>query len=372
MKILFTAGGTAGHVNPAIAAANYIMARHPNAQILFAGNPTGMEARLVKNAGFAFAPIHVLGIQRQLTWKNFKNNVKAVGYLTTCSHRAKQILKDFQPDLVMGTGGYVSGPILRKAAQMGFKTMTHEQNAFPGVTTRLLSKYVDKILLAVPDAQKYLSDRCEYVVTGNPVREEIIFADKEKSREELHVGQKPCILSFGGSLGAKRLNEAIADLIAWHYKDQKIFHIHATGHYGVTYLPELLYAKKVDVSQNPGIIIREYIDDMPRCLAAADIVISRAGAISISEIEVASKASILIPSPNVAENHQYYNALALSSRGGAVLIEEKDLTGDRLIQAVQDLLDHPQKLKEISQKAGECAIADANQRIYEEMMKMLR
>ena len=196
MRILFACGGTGGHINPAIAVASYIRERHPEAVIQFAGSPKGMEAKLVTKAGFDFAPIIIKGFQRKLNWRNIKYNVSSVFYLTTASMRAEKLIKNFAPDIVVGTGGYVSGPILRKAAKMGIKTLSHESNAFPGVTTKLLARYVDKILLAVPEAKKYLPDSCQYAVTGNPVRESIIFADREKARAKFNLNENDiCILS---------------------------------------------------------------------------------------------------------------------------------------------------------------------------------
>ncbi|WP_040196559.1 undecaprenyldiphospho-muramoylpentapeptide beta-N-acetylglucosaminyltransferase [Candidatus Soleaferrea massiliensis] len=371
MKYLFAAGGTAGHINPALSVANYIKKKQPDAQILFAGNPRGMEAKLVPQAGYDFVPVNVRGIKRQLTLENIGNNILAIGCVFKSSAQAKKILKSFQPDIVVGTGGYVSGPVLRKASQLGFKTVTHEQNAFPGVTTKLLSKYVDRVLLAVEEAKKYLEKGCEYEVVGNPIREEILFEDREKARRELGIGDRMCILSFGGSLGARTINEAVAGLIAWHYKTDRIHHIHATGRYGTELVPRLLKEKGVDLTGNKHVDIREYIDDMPRLLAAADLIISRSGAITLSELQAAGKASILIPSPNVAENHQYHNACVLSQHGAAVVIEEKELTQRKLCDIVEDFLNHPQKLKEFGENAQKLAIIDANDRIYQILMKLL-
>jgi UDP-N-acetylglucosamine--N-acetylmuramyl-(pentapeptide) pyrophosphoryl-undecaprenol N-acetylglucosamine transferase len=371
MKILFACGGTAGHINPALAVAGTIRQKHPGAEILFAGNPGGMEARLVPQAGFDFTPIRVKGFQRKLSWYNIKNNVMAVAYLTTAPSRARKILEEFRPDVVMGTGGYVSGPVVREAARRGYKTLTHEQNAFPGVTTKLLARRVDKVLLAVPKAKDYLDPQGEYIVTGNPIREEILFADRNKAREELGVGDKICILSFGGSLGARRVNEAVADLIAHHAKTGKFHHIHATGSYGVELLPELLREKGIlDWKQIPHLDIREYINDMPRCLAAADLVICRAGAITLSELEAAGKASVLIPSPNVAENHQYHNAMVLQNAQAAVVLEEKNLTGKSLCEVFDRLCADPEELRRLGKNAASLAIADANERIYREILDL--
>ena len=377
MRVLFACGGTGGHINPAIAIASTLKAKQPDAKILFAGNPNGMEAKLVPQAGFDFAPIIIKGFQRKLTWFNIKYNISSVFYLTTASMRSKKLIEDFGPDLVVGTGGYVSGPILRKAAQMGIRTVSHESNAFPGVTTKLLSRYVDEILLAVPEAKKYLHEGCQEVVVGNPVRESIVYADRARAREKLGITDQVCIVSFGGSQGAHRLNQAMADLMAWHTRQGsdfsgRIHHIHATGKYGVEDFPQMLEERGAQFRNNPNVDIREYIHDMDDCLAAADLVICRAGASTLSELEAAGRASILIPSPNVAENNQYHNGMVLVKNDAAVLIEEKDLTGELLCRKVEELVRNPQRLREIGQNAQKLARIDANEKIYEELMKVLR
>ncbi|MEG0754418.1 MAG: undecaprenyldiphospho-muramoylpentapeptide beta-N-acetylglucosaminyltransferase, partial [Angelakisella sp.] len=326
-KILFVCGGTAGHINPALSVASAIHKSHPEIKICFAGNPDGMEARLVPQAGFDFMPFRAMGIQRKLTPYNIYRNVKSVGLLMSAASRAKKLLREYGPSLVVGTGGYVSGPIVLEAAKMGIKTVTHEQNAFPGVTTKLLSKRVDKVLVAVEKAGEFFDPSVKYIVTGNPVRTEILTAQRQSARRELGIPEdKFCILSFGGSLGAQRVNEAVAEVMAWHAPLGTVHHIHATGQYGVELLPQLLSKKNVPFQNNPNLDIREYIDNMPTCLAAADLVICRAGAITLSELQAAGRASILIPSPNVAENHQYHNAMVLVNNKAARILEEKNLT----------------------------------------------
>ncbi len=322
-------------------------------------------------AGFAFTPIKVKGFQRRFSWNNLKNNLMAVAYLTTSGRRSRQILREFRPDVVMGTGGYVSGPLVRQAAKMGIPTLTHEQNAFPGVTTKLLSKYVNKVMLAVPEAKKYLPSGTQFVVTGNPVREAFFTSDRKAIRKKMGLEGKICVLSFGGSLGARRVNEAMAELIA-HNKDRPdIFHIHATGAYGVELFPKLLAEKGIPNSNhNENLDIREYIYDMPECFAAADLIIGRSGASTLSELEAAGKASILIPSPNVAENHQYHNAMALASRNAAVVIEEKELTGQRLCEEFDRLCADSDKLRQLGENAAALSIHDANDRIYRQIMKL--
>ena len=372
MRILFTGGGTAGHINPALAVAAYVRARHPEAAIAYVGTPNGMEARLVPQAGFDFIPLAVMGFLRHMSKKNLRHNLEAVRCLSQASHRAREILQDFKPDLVMGTGGYVSGPLLREASRLGIKTATHESNAFPGMTTKLLMRHVDLLMLSTPAAEKHLHPGCPAVVTGTPVREGFLFASREKARRELGIDNRPCIVSFGGSNGAKRINEAIADLIAWHAPKGNLWHIHATGSFGWDYLPELLEERGVGWRGKPNIVVKEYIDNMPTCYAAADLIICRSGATTLSELCASQRASILIPSPNVTANHQYHNAQAMVEAGASVLIQEKDLTGERLIQEVEQLISHPEQLRELGKNAGKTGNLDASQRIYEELMKLLR
>lgn len=372
MHILFACGGTAGHINPALAVASIIRRERPDAKILFAGNPEGMEARLVPKAGFAFAPIEIQGFQRQLNLRNIRYNARSVAYLMSASRKAERIIRDFAPDVAVGTGGYVSGPVLRSAHKLGVRTVTHEQNAFPGVTTKLLTKYADKILLAVEEAKAHLPPGKNYVVTGNPIRREILFADRDKARSALGVGDRLCLLSFGGSLGARRINEAMAQVVA-HFADTGLLHhIHATGQYGTELFPALLRAEGVRFENDPHIDIREYIHDMPGCLAAADLVVCRAGALSLSELEAAGRASVLIPSPNVAENHQYHNAMVLAAKNAAIVIEERDLTGAGLCAVIQELADDRQELQNIARNAASMAVIDAGERIYQEIAALAK
>ncbi len=375
MKVLFACGGTAGHINPGLSIAAALGSRCPDIQIRFAGNPDGMEARLVPGAGFEFVPFRAMGIQRRLTPYNIYRNAKSVCLLLTAQARAKKVIRAFEPDLVVGTGGYVSGPILMTAAKMGIPTATHEQNAFPGVTTKLLAKQVDKVLLAVEKAKEYLPKEAagKCIVTGNPVRPEILTERREEARRKCGVPEgKLCILSFGGSLGAQRVNEAVADVMAWHIKEGKLHHIHATGQYGVELLPRLLQERKVPYSDNPCLDIREYIDDMPACLAAADLVICRAGASTLSELAAAGRASILIPSPNVAENHQYHNAMVLQNAGAAVVLQEKELTGEALVKLVKELTQDPARLRRLGENAKKIAAPRAVEEIADQLLALVQ
>lgn len=363
MKIIFAGGGTAGHINPALAIAGYVREQQPDAEILYIGCKGGMEERLVPQAGFEFRGISVQGFRRRITPGAIKYNVSTVKKAITAGSASKKIIKEFGPDIVIGTGGYVSGPVLRAAAKLGIPTLIHEQNAFPGVTNKMLAKHATKVMLAMPAARKHFKGDYAFVDTGNPVRGEILRCSKEESRKKLGLDERPVILSFGGSLGAQVINESLADIIARSAKDGKYQHIHAYGQYG-KWFPDLLKEKGADLEKAKNLDIREYINDMPVCLAAADVVIARAGAITLSEIQCKGKPSILIPSPNVAENHQFHNAMALVEKNAAVMIEEKDLTPEKLTEEIDKLASDPARLREYSENALKMAISDASERIY--------
>ncbi|MBR5472547.1 MAG: undecaprenyldiphospho-muramoylpentapeptide beta-N-acetylglucosaminyltransferase [Clostridia bacterium] len=367
MHILFAGGGTAGHINPALAVAGYIREKHPDAHISYIGTPDKLEAKLVPEMGYNFRTISVAGFQRKITPENIVKNISAVRKAVTSSIAAKKILKEIQPDVVIGTGGYVSGPVLRQATKLGIKTAIHEQNAFPGVTTKMLAPNVDAVMFAMPEAEKYLKLNKKPYITGNPVRSELLNMTREKAREKLGIDNDvPMLLSFGGSLGAMRINEAVAGLIKWHNGTDKFYHIHGTGKSGykdfINKFEGTQFSKSVDV--------REYISDMDVCMAAADLIICRAGAITLSELLACGKPAILIPSPYVAENHQFHNAMTLKNIGAAEIIEEKDLTEQKLIDVVSNLIEDKQKLSAMATAAREGAIMDANQRIYEIIMQL--
>lgn len=372
MKILFACGGTAGHINPAIAVAKSIQKKKANTQVLFAGNPNGMEQVLVPKQGYDFAPIEIQGFRRQINLTNIAHNAKSLCLLTNATKKARKIIENFSPDVVMGTGGYVSGPILRAAAKMGIPTLTHEQNAYPGITTKLLVKYVDKVLLAVEEAKEHLPKSDKYTVVGNPIREDILNVDREYARDKLNVDNRMCILSFGGSLGADKINKAVLGLIEYFYKTDKIHHIHACGKRSYIDFLKDMKAKNIDINNNLHIDIREYIHDMPLCYAACDLVICRAGAISISELQAAGKASILIPSPNVSENHQYHNAMVLKNKNAAYVIEEKNLTSNALCDIAENLINNKEEITTLSQNSKNMAVFDSNDRICSQIFCLVK
>lgn len=369
-KILFATGGTGGHINPALAVAGYIRENYPKAEILFVGTADRMEAQLVPAAGYDFKTIEIQGFSRELNFGGLKHNLKTVKLLLKSEGQAKKIIEEFKPDAVIGFGGYVSGPVLSVAARMGIPTAVHEQNAFPGVTNKSLAKKVDVIMLTAKEAERLLKPKNPCVVTGLPIRGEIINANREFARAEMKLDSRPLILSMGGSLGARAINSAVKFLIESRYEKKDCYYLHATGKAGAGMIDEI--KEKINLDENPQIMLREYINDMDRCLAAADIVICRAGASSLSEIQALGKPSILVPYPYAAENHQYYNAKTLADRDAAILIEEKDFTGERLLSEVEKLLADPKKLAEMGRNAKDMAILDASQRITECVCRIVK
>ncbi len=371
MRILFATGGTAGHINPALAAAGYIRENNPEAEILFVGTAEKMEARLVPAAGFELKTIEITGFKRSFSLAGIKHNIRTVYLTLRSSSQAKKIIKEFKPDVAVGFGGYVSGPVIRMAKKLGVPTAIHEQNAYPGITNKTLAKTADVVMLTVEDAAKNMtiSGRCE--ITGLPVRGEILRADRAKARAKLGLDERPLILSTGGSLGADAVNEAVEGLIAAHHKQAPYYHIHAVGQYGA-FVYDKLKEDGVDLESEKHIMVRDYIDDMDVCLAAADLVIGRAGASSLSEIQAVGKASILIPSPYVAENHQFHNAMALVNRDAAMIIEQKDLTAELLTKTVDELMADKQKLKMLGENAKKMAITDANKKIADIILSLVK
>ncbi len=371
MKVLLAGGGTGGHINPALAIASIIKEHVPDAEFLFVGTPNGMEAKLVPQAGYRMETMHVAGFQRKLTLKNVKRNVKAAYYLATSQPRARKIVKQFQPDIAIGTGGYVAGPILHAAAHLGVPCAIHEQNAFPGVTNKMLSKEVNHVMLTVEKALDFLQPQCPYTVTGLPVRGGMSQPDKAAARKKLGFDDGLCILSFGGSLGAGCINEAMAELIPWHVKNgMKINHIHGYGGMGKDSFPQAMEQAGVPLTSN-RLRITEYINDMDICLAAADLVICRSGASTLAELEAAGRGSILIPSPIVTGNHQLHNANVLGDAGAAIVIEQKDASPQRIIDEVQRLYNDRERLAEMSAKAKSLEITDTNERIWDVIASLL-
>ena len=373
LRVLIACGGTGGHINPGLAIADIIKSKYPDAEFLFAGTPKGMEARLVPQAGFRLETIKVAGFQRSLSLENIGRNIKAVTYLATSGKRAKEIVAGFKPDIAIGTGGYAAGPVIRKAARMGIPSAIHEQNAYPGVTNKLLAKEVDYVMLTVKEALNFMDkDKFEYSVTGLPVRSTISEKlSKSQARAKLGFDDSFTILSFGGSLGAGCINSTMTEAIKWHVgKGLKINHIHGYGGMGKDSFPQAMKEAGIPL-KNDRLRITEYINDMDVCLAAADLVVCRSGASTLAELEAAGKASILIPSPIVAGNHQYHNAMVLGKAGAAIVIEQKDASNERIISEIEKLSSDPAKVASMGEAAGALHLSDTNERILAVIDKLI-
>lgn len=371
MKVLIACGGTGGHINPGLAIADIIKSKYPDAEFLFAGTPKGMEAKLVPKAGYRLETIKVAGFQRKISLENVGRNIKAVTYLVTSGKRAKEIITDFKPDIAIGTGGYAAGPVIRKAAKMGIPSAIHEQNAYPGVTNKLLAKEVDYVMLTVIEALDFMDkDKFEYSVTGLPVRSNINKMTKSEARQKLGFNNDFTVLSFGGSLGAGCINDTMTEAIKWHTKNNlRINHIHGYGGMGRDTFPQAMKEAGIPMKSN-RLRITEYINDMNVCLAAADLVICRSGASTLAELEAAGKASILIPSPIVAGNHQYHNAMVLGKAGAAVVIEQKDVTNEKIISEIEKLYNDPDKVQVMSDSASKLHLSDTDRRILDVIDKL--
>ena len=372
MRVLIAAGGTAGHINPALAIAGAIKKADPTAEIHFAGRKEGMEYRLVTQAGYPFHHIEITGFQRKLSLNNIKRNIITLWNLALSGPKAKKMMKDIQPDLVIGCGGYVSGPVVRCAAKQGIKTALHEQNAFPGVTNKLLATDVDIVFAAVPAAVEKLGAPEKTIVVGNPVRPEVFTQAKNREaiRAELGAGDRTVILSFGAVWVPPCERGGGRPLRLGAEKPQA--RPPSPCHRTVRRAAVSGSGKEKGLCPRRELVVKEYINNMPELLAAADLVISRAGALTLAELEAVGRAAVLIPSPNVAENHQYYNAMELQKAGAAVVIEEKDLTGEKLVQTVSGMLAQPGKLAEMGRNARSLSVDDSLDRIADALLKLVK
>lgn len=353
MRVLVSGGGTGGHINPALAIADRIKADYPGSVIEYVGTQKGLETKLVPAAGYKIHYVKVRGIKRKLTLSNVSALIEAV----TSVIEAKRIIKNFKPDIVIGTGGYVCWPVLKAASSMGIPTLVHESNALPGVATKMLASHVDKILLNFRESENLIKAPAEKLIhVGNPVKSEMFTLTKEHCRKKLGIPfDKKVLLSYGGSLGARVLNNTVFEMISEKKISSDICHIHATGNgYWEAAKEHFLPMGYTETDENTiekeNVQIKRYIYNMPELMACADVVICRAGAMTVSEISAMGKAAIFIPSPNVTDNHQYKNALVLKKAGAAELLEEKDLTSGTLADAVNGLFANTEKAEEYSQK----------------------
>ncbi len=371
MKVMLSGGGTAGHINPALAIARYIRKRQPDAQILFVGAKGGMEEKLVTEAGFPLETFPLSGMMRSISPRGIKHNLRSYGLMRKAMKGVDRLLDTFQPDVILGTGGFVCFPPLYRGAKRGIPTLVHESNVRAGKSNVALARYVDRVLLGFADAEKFFSQKEKLLLTGNPLREGMLFADKAKAKKELGISG-PLVYSAFGSLGASGLNRAIGEMFAIEQAQGYPFrHIHSAGIRGFAQMDQQVRQAGVDLSQSANIDLREYVYDAPKVLAAADIMICRAGAMTVSELCATGTPAIIIPSPNVVDHHQHINAHMLADHGAAVFLEEADATPQKLFDTVTALLADPERLQNMHRVGMELAVFNAEETIYQAMTDLI-
>ncbi len=368
MRVLMTGGGTGGHINPAVAIAHTIKKNHPEAQIAFVGTKRGKEKELVPKEGYPLYFVDVQGIRRSFSLQN----VKALYLAWASPQHAKKLLLKYRPDFVVGTGGYACWPVMKAATQLGIPSAVHESNALAGLAIRKLQDDVDRIFINFPQTEAQIKEKNRHKImrVGNPLRDGFGGISYEAARKKLGLGEnEKLVLSFGGSLGAERINAAILEVMAELGKTHPHVRIvHACG--TVKYDAVREEFERLGLDQISTLQLTPYIYDMPTQMAAADVVICRAGAMTVSELALMKKACVMIPSPNVVDNHQYKNAKALADGGAALLLEEKDMTPGVLTKQVVKLLEDAAARRRMEENIALFAYADANKLIYEELMRL--
>lgn len=357
MRVIVSGGGTGGHINPAIAIAKCIKEKEPDSEILYVGTPHGLEKNLVPAQDIEIKYIDVYGFRNKLSPMNIYVVAKAIKGV----YDSKKILKEFKPDIVIGTGGYVCGPLLYAAVQMKIPTIIHEQNVIPGKTVKMLADKVDIVATSFDTTKSYLKKHKKIVLTGNPVRSDLLKVASYEARFKLGLDDKPTVLFMGGSLGAKSINDALIDIVSREMAEEYNI-IASTGERNYEAVMSAIKERIEEIPKN--ITIEPYIYNTGVVFAAADVIICRTGAVTVSELAASGKPSIVIPSPNVAHNHQEYNARYLSDRGAAILIHDNELTGTKLNAEILTLVNDKERLAEMGKNAKMAAIYDATDKIY--------
>ena len=365
MRVLLTGGGTAGHINPAIAIANYIKEKEPCSEFLFVGTERGLEKTLVPKCGYDIKFIDVMGLRRSLSVENIKvfiNYVKSTGV-------AKRIIKNFKPDVVIGTGGYVCAPVVKAAASLKIPTLIHEQNVFPGLAIKMLAGKADITAISFEETRDMMKAK-KIVLTGNPLRPDLFAVhDIDLVRAQYGFDEKPIVLMFGGSLGAEKMNEALVQMIEENrIRDFNL--IASTGERHYESISESI-KKTTDLTKVKNIKVVPYIYNMEEIFFAADVVVGRAGAITVSEITALGKAAVLIPSPYVAHNHQEYNARYLEKNGAARVVLENEVSGKRISEEISSILKNKETLAKMQSDSKKIGIADACETIYNYIKEMI-
>ena len=371
MKAVIAAAGTGGHINPGIAIANKILEKEPDSKIIFIGTDRGLENDLVPRSGFELKKIDAYGIQRKLTIQNFKNlyaTFKSIGV-------AKKILEEFKPDIVIGTGGYICVPVVISAKKLGIPVVLHESNAFPGIAVKLFKKKADRILVGFKDAKERLEDNKNVVVTGNPIKiKNLNLTKKEKSKILKEIGlkdDKPVVLVFGGSQGAQSINKSLIEIIV-NKKNKDYQIIWAAGPKQYDDIKNKLQDVNIDIDNIDNVKIVPYIYNMEEIMNSCDLVVSRSGAMTITEVACVGKPAIFIPFPFATENHQEYNARVLEKEGAAKIILDKDLNSEILGNTITRIVKDSKKLESMSENALKVYMPDVEEKIYEEIKKVIK
>ena len=364
MKIIIAAAGTGGHINPGIAIANTIKQHNPEAQIIFIGTPRGLENDLVPRSGYNLRTINAYGIRRTISISNLKNAIH-----TLKSYReASKIIKEIKPDIVIGTGGYICGPVFSSAIKLKIPTLMHESNAFPGVAVKLYSKKVDTILVAFEDARKRLPKAKNVVVTGTPTKVEKLYLSNEQKnniKKQFNINNElPIVVVFGGSQGAESINKCFIEII--NKKLNKEYQII----WGVGQKNFEDVRNSIKAQFNVSLV--PYIYNMEEVLNLTDLVVSRSGAMTITEVAKCGKPAIFIPYPFATENHQEYNAKVLTDVNAGRLILDKDLNCNILNKEITDIISDKEKLENMGKNAEKISIKNVEEKIYEEIKKLIR
>ena len=363
MKFVFTCGGTAGHINPALAVAGRLRELLPDSEMLFIGAEGKMEMELVPREGYRIEGLKITNISREHSLSGIVHNLDTLKNVAVSLHEAKKLLREFAPAAVIGTGGYVCYPVLTAAHELHIPPFVHESNAVPGLTTKMLAEHVDRVLVGFEDSRRYYKHPDRVEVTGTPVRGEFGCETKEQAKAELGIpaGEK-LVVSVWGSLGAGHMNEVMTELIPMLDGKQGFRLLHAAGSRYYAGMAEKLGETAPDMAEH-GVELREYIYDMPRVMTAADLVVCRAGASTISELCYMGKPVIIVPSPNVTNNHQEKNARVLEEAGGAKVLLEGEFDAQSLLADVKELLSDDEKLSAMSTAMTSLAAEDATERI---------
>lgn len=366
MRVLFAGGGTAGHINPALSVADYMKEKDADFEALFIGTEHGLEKKLVPAAGYKIKYIDIRGFDRKHILRNF-----AVLYkLEKSKHVCRKIIREFKPDAVVCTGGYVSGPVSMAAHKEGIPSIIHEQNVYPGLTVKGAEGYVNHVAISFEETRAHMKKPEKCVLTGNPIRGKILCADKATARAELGISDKPFVLVFGGSLGAAKINETMVGVLKKLIRDNEISLLFGTGDRNFAEYSKRLKDEGIELTDDIKVV--PYINNMSTAMAAADVVVSRAGAITVSEIAALKKPSILIPSPNVVRNHQEQNARELEKNNAAVVLTEDILTSDILYDKIMEMTLDKERLADMSKNVAKLAVTDALDRIYDLILKITK